>query len=137
MNTDRRVTGPLPLRRGTGHVAGAPTLALVALLLLVAAGAGAQTGGADAWRGDLESTLERAATTGRPVTHQTASVTVLTENAMLADAWATALLVLGRERGLEIANDRDMAVLFIERGPNAGDKGTVTTASERYKTLQA
>ncbi|APX24740.1 MAG: FAD:protein FMN transferase [Rhodobacteraceae bacterium] len=77
------------------------------------------------------------ATTGRPVTHQTASVTVLTENAMLADAWATALLVLGRERGLEIANDRDMAVLFIERGPNAGDKGTVTTASERYKTLQA
>ena len=67
MNTDRRVTGPLPLRRGTGHVAGAPTLALVALLLLVAAGAGAQTGGADAWRGDLESTLERAATTGRPV----------------------------------------------------------------------
>jgi thiamine biosynthesis lipoprotein len=38
------------------------------------------------------------AQTGRPVTHPTASVTVLTQNTMLADAWATALLVLGNDR---------------------------------------
>ncbi len=75
------------------------------------------------------------ATTGRPVTHNTTSVTVMTDNAMLADAWATALLVLGRKRGLEIANDRDMAVLFLERGDAAGD--VVTTASDRFTALQA
>ena len=33
--------------------------------------------------------------TGRPVTHATTSATVLTENATLADAWATAMLILG------------------------------------------
>ncbi|EIE49796.1 thiamine biosynthesis protein ApbE [Salipiger aestuarii] len=75
------------------------------------------------------------ATTGRPVTHNTTSVTVMTDSAMLADAWATALLVLGRDRGLEIANDRDMAVLFLERGDAAGD--VVTTASDRFTSLQA
>ncbi|WP_353475564.1 FAD:protein FMN transferase [Salipiger sp. H15] len=77
------------------------------------------------------------ATTGRPVTHNTASVTVMTENAMLADAWATALLVLGAERGLELANQRDMAALFIERTGKAGDKGFKLTASDRFTALQA
>ncbi|NDV98852.1 FAD:protein FMN transferase [Yangia sp. PrR002] len=77
------------------------------------------------------------ATTGRPVNHSTASVTVMTENAMLADAWATALLVLGRERGLEIANERDMAVLFIDRAGEAGDKGFKLTPSKRFTALQA
>ncbi|MEM6500170.1 MAG: FAD:protein FMN transferase, partial [Pseudomonadota bacterium] len=33
--------------------------------------------------------------TGRPVEHATTSVTVLAENAMMADAWATALLAMG------------------------------------------
>ena len=77
------------------------------------------------------------ATTGRPVTHDTASVTVLTENAMLADAWATALLVLGRERGLEIANEREMAVLFIDRDAGNTTSGFKTIASERFAALTA
>jgi len=77
------------------------------------------------------------ATTGRPVMHDTASVTVLTDNAMLADAWATALLVLGRERGLEIANDRDLAALFIDRSGANGDEGFTTTASTRFDALTA
>ena len=77
------------------------------------------------------------ATTGRPVTHDTASVTVMTDNAMLADAWATALLVLGRERGLKIANDRDMAVLFIDRDGAGGKSGFKTTASDRFAQLTA
>lgn len=75
-------------------------------------------------------------TTGRPVTHDTTSVTVLTENAMLADAWATALLVLGRERGLELANERDMAVLFVERNADT-PSGFAPTASERFHALTA
>ncbi|MCG7630074.1 FAD:protein FMN transferase [Epibacterium sp. MM17-32] len=77
------------------------------------------------------------ATTGRPVEHDTASVTVLTDNAMLADAWATAMLVLGRERGLEIANQRDMAVLFLDRAVENGATGFTSTASNRFKALTA
>lgn len=52
---------------------------------------------------------------GRPVTHGTASATVIADNAMLADAWATAMLVLGREAGLELAEAQGLAVLFVER----------------------
>ncbi|WP_460272960.1 FAD:protein FMN transferase [Celeribacter sp. ULVN23_4] len=77
------------------------------------------------------------ATTGRPVTHDTASVTVMTENAMLADAWATALLVLGRERGLEIANERDMAVLFIDHTMKDGEHSHASYASDKFVSLTA
>ncbi|MFW2541999.1 FAD:protein FMN transferase [Primorskyibacter sp. 2E107] len=77
------------------------------------------------------------ATTGRPVTHDTASVTVLTDNAMLADAWATALLVLGRERGMKIANDRDLAVLFVDRAGDETKSGFKTAASNRFAALTA
>ncbi|MCA0918743.1 FAD:protein FMN transferase [Pseudooceanicola nanhaiensis] len=73
-------------------------------------------------------------TTGRPITHHTVSTTVLTENAMMADAWATAMLVVGRERGMEIAEERGLAVVFIDREPG---KGFTTTASSRYTSLQA
>jgi thiamine biosynthesis lipoprotein len=53
--------------------------------------------------------------TGRPVQHNTASATVMAENAMLADAWSTAMLILGRERGLEIAAEHNIAVKFVDR----------------------
>ncbi|WP_218048859.1 FAD:protein FMN transferase [Curvivirga aplysinae] len=76
------------------------------------------------------------AQTGRPITHRTASVTVLAENAMLADGWATAMLVLGRERGLKIANQLDMAVLFIERDAQTTHTKFITTPSNRFTALQ-
>ena len=50
---------------------------------------------------------------GRPVTHGLASVTVLHPSTMLADAWATGLLVLGPERGYELALKNKLAVFFI------------------------
>lgn len=73
-------------------------------------------------------------TTGRPITHNTVSASVLTENAMLADAWSTAMLVLGRERGLQIAEEQDLAVVFIDRD---GTDGYKTTQSSRFSALQA
>lgn len=73
-------------------------------------------------------------TTGRPILHSTVSATVLTDNAMLADAWATAMLVLGRDRGLEIAEEQNLAVLFIDREQG---QGFTTRASSRYTSLQA
>ncbi len=76
------------------------------------------------------------ATTGRPVTHDTASVTVLTENAMLADAWATALLVVGRERGMEIAERQNLAALFIDREVTSGKMRFKTYATDQFDSIQ-
>lgn len=55
------------------------------------------------------------ARTGYPIRHNTVSVTVMHPNATLADAWDTALLCLGREEGLKLANEFHLAVLFIDQ----------------------
>ena len=56
--------------------------------------------------------------TGRPVNHGLLAVSVLAPTAMEADAWATALLVLGPEKGLQLADKENLAALFVERGPS-------------------
>ncbi|MGL5359575.1 MAG: FAD:protein FMN transferase [Shewanella sp.] len=58
------------------------------------------------------------ARTGYPVTHNTVSVTVVHPNPALADAWSTALLCLGHEAGLNIANSNDISALFITEENN-------------------
>jgi len=55
------------------------------------------------------------ARTGRPVTHDSVSVTVVHVDPALADAWSTALLCLGSEDGRAVAAERDLAALFILR----------------------
>ena len=55
-------------------------------------------------------------TTGRPITHDVASVSVLAESCMAADGWATALSVLGPEKGMELAKAEHLPVLIIVRG---------------------
>lgn len=52
---------------------------------------------------------------GAPVGNGVASVSVLHASAMMADAWATALLVLGVEAGLRLAAREDLAALMITR----------------------
>ena len=42
------------------------------------------------------------------------STTVAAEDAATADAWATALYVLGKEKGLKLANENGLAVIFID-----------------------
>ncbi len=69
--------------------------------------------------------------TGRPITHHTVSVTVLHNNATLADAWSTALLCLGREAALALANSQGLAVLFVEQTPS----GLVEFPSKTFGTL--
>ena len=54
------------------------------------------------------------ARTGRPITHQTVSVSVRHADTALADAWATALNVLGREEGLPLAERLGLAAEFVE-----------------------
>lgn len=51
--------------------------------------------------------------TGRPVQHSLASVAVVATTAAEADAWSTALNVLGENEGYALANQRGMAALFI------------------------
>lgn len=53
--------------------------------------------------------------TGYPVKHELASVTVLNEKAMTADAVATAMMVLGVEAGYTLAEEQQWAVFFIAR----------------------
>ncbi len=53
--------------------------------------------------------------TGRPIDHHLASVTVVHDNCLMADAWATALDVLGPEKGMALAEERKLAALFIVR----------------------
>jgi thiamine biosynthesis lipoprotein len=76
------------------------------------------------------------AETGRPITHTTASVTVLADSAMLADAWATALLALGRERGMDVSTALDLAVFFIVRDESSGEDGFMTVATPKFQALQ-
>ncbi|MDX1741976.1 MAG: FAD:protein FMN transferase [Ruegeria sp.] len=72
-------------------------------------------------------------TTGRPITHRTTSVTVLAENAMMADAWATAMLALGQEKGLELAEENKLAVYFISRDVTGGEDAYITVQSTAFK----
>ncbi|QDV68878.1 Thiamine biosynthesis lipoprotein ApbE precursor [Rosistilla carotiformis] len=53
--------------------------------------------------------------TGRPVVHSMASVSVVAANCMLADAWATALNVLGPEEGPPIAVAESLDAYLLER----------------------
>jgi thiamine biosynthesis lipoprotein len=67
------------------------------------------------------------ARTGKPVTHNTVSVTVLANDPARADAWSTALLCLGSQEGLAVANKHDITALFID--DNKGVLKEIKTAS--------
>jgi FAD:protein FMN transferase len=61
--------------------------------------------------------------TGKPIKHKLASVTVLDNSAMNADALATAFMVLGPEKALSLANNLKIAVyLIIKDGKSFEEK---------------
>ena len=53
---------------------------------------------------------------GAPITNDVASVTVIARECVYADAYATAFMVLGPERGLAIAREVGVEALFVLRG---------------------
>lgn len=57
-------------------------------------------------------------TTGKPITHNLASVTIVSESCMEADALATAIDVMGPEAGLIFAKNNELKVYFIVKGEN-------------------
>jgi len=70
--------------------------------------------------------------TGRPVTHSLASVTVVDDSGLRADALATALLVLGPEKGMQLATQENLAVLFLLRSDSGIDERS-TPAFEQMR----
>lgn len=52
---------------------------------------------------------------GAPLHNGIASVTVLTGSCLYADAWATALMVLGVERGVRLAREQGLSAVFLIR----------------------
>ena len=60
--------------------------------------------------------------TGRPATNFVVSATVVHESAMLADAYATAFMVMGQSQAMALAQQLDLAVyLIMARAEQAGD----------------
>ena len=70
-------------------------------------------------------------TTGYPITHNVASVTVLAKETAMADGLATAINVMGAESGLALAEDYNLAVLVIVKTEN-GFSEKYSPAFERY-----
>ncbi len=53
--------------------------------------------------------------TGYPIRHDLVSVTVVHPSTAIADAWATALIVLGYEAARQLADEQQLAVYFVRR----------------------
>ncbi|MBP9908479.1 MAG: FAD:protein FMN transferase [Rubrivivax sp.] len=66
--------------------------------------------------------------TAEPISHGLASVSVVADSCMLADALATALIVMGPERGFALAQQLALPALFIVREPQGGLRDQATPA---------
>lgn len=62
--------------------------------------------------------------TGRPLTHDLASATVIAKTTMEADALSTAMLVMGADKAMEFARDNGVAAYLI-----SGRNGNFTSAA--------
>ena len=69
---------------------------------------------------------------GRPVEHRLASVSVVDDLCVRADAFATALMVLGPDEGLRLAEELGLAAFFLVRGE---DGQVIEMASSAFRGL--
>jgi thiamine biosynthesis lipoprotein len=68
--------------------------------------------------------------TGRPVDHELIAVNAFAPTARDADAWATALMILGPKEGMEKAEELDMVARFCST-ENGRMKISFSTAYQR------
>jgi thiamine biosynthesis lipoprotein len=73
------------------------------------------------------------ARTGRPVSHDLVSITVIHEDPTIADAWDTALLCLGQKDGMKVANAEKIPALFIQQQDNE----LIESRSDALNTLDS
>lgn len=64
-------------------------------------------------------------TTGKPILHRVASVTVLAKDCTTADAYATAFMVLGYEKAKKIAQDQKLSAIFLIRTKTGFEEKTI------------
>lgn len=76
---------------------------------------------------------------GAPLAASPASVTVVARTSAEADAWATAMMVLGEKRGRALAEERGMNVLFLMREEQGavGEIGVGSLFGEAPKPRQS
>ena len=74
---------------------------------------------------------------GAPIRHSLCSVTVVADDCMQADALATALIVLGADKGRALAESSGIAAQFIERLPGGGLRDSMTSAFAALEALRA
>ena len=73
--------------------------------------------------------------TGAPVERAPAAVTVIADDAMRADAWATALTVMGFDEGFAFARTNGLAARFV--AADAGADGIRMTAAFTARLLES
>lgn len=73
---------------------------------------------------------------GHPVERAPAAVTVIADSAMRADAWATALTVMGPRQGALMAEERQLAARFVVR-TDSGLQETLTSAFRSHLAAAA
>lgn len=107
------------------HAVDAPDPCVIALDGIAVATSG------DHWHAFEEQGIRYSHTldprTGKPVEHAPAAVTVIADHAMHADAWATALTVMGVDAGYRFAQTRNLAARFVSRTSH-GLRGRMTDA---------
>ncbi|KAA3609265.1 MAG: FAD:protein FMN transferase [Calditrichaeota bacterium] len=69
--------------------------------------------------------------TGKPITHKLASVTIIHPSCMIADGYATAINVMGPEKGYEFALERNLPVLMIVRS----DDGFIEKMTPQFEKI--
>ncbi len=69
-----------------------------------------------------------------PISHGLASVSVLHEECMRADAWSSALTVLGLEQGMALAQRLGLAALFVQRRAGGGFEQHLSSALAELTT---
>lgn len=72
--------------------------------------------------------------TGRPITHNLVSVTVIAPTALEADGWDTGLMVLGREKAQQVVREQGLAVYMISK---EGDSFTTWMSPQFAGFLQS
>ncbi|WP_431225611.1 FAD:protein FMN transferase ApbE [Serratia sp. L9] len=70
-------------------------------------------------------------TTGRPITHKLVSATVIAPTALEADGWDTGLMVLGAEKALKLAEEKNLAVYLITQT----DNGFIAVMTPQFKAF--
>jgi thiamine biosynthesis lipoprotein len=71
---------------------------------------------------------------GRPVSNPPASISVIHESCMTADALATGLMVLGTEKGIKLARELNLSVLFLDV-VDAPNSRVIETASGEFASV--